>query len=401
MAIRHSLAAALVAVVLMASSASAQRAPARPGHGYAAHALTGGVPVAAVRGQLVGSGRPTLIIVNAPTPDSTALTAFEGGRAVGRLALPFPLSDDMFSLVDVDIPQKAPFGGPLERPHVRAEFAAPTANVVVLWDPAGGRWAAVSNVDGVITCGGPAAGWFGAVLEQEYAVGYRHDHTSPTRRADGAAGLRYPLTGGTVLRVERRTHQGVPDVHYRMGVYDGDIGPVQVLGGLVSVSFPDLTDTANRSCAGRPAVTDVTGDGHADFWLCDAQAASGHQSGAYRVYDAEAGVYVEDLAFAFEGEHSFAPDARRIREATSGTAGQYQTRREYDLSSGTPVLVWERTREPETADCAGGPACRARIVTRALRGGTMVTTEDRLGRPSEYLPEGYGDGPAAGGGSGR
>lgn len=400
---RSALAALLAGLVVLASPASAQGHSGRPGGGYVARALTGGVPVGAVRGVYPGADGPVLFVVNHPTPDSTAFSAFVGGRIVRRFAIGVGsrlarfLDADISAPVEVsaDVLADRPVDGDLATTMVYAvfEFDTDAAAFHVLWDLEADRWVLVARykADGALAVDGDLS-WFG-----EEAARTRYPRGGPEgglpERALDRDTRQIAMSGATSIRAERSVYEGVFDVYYRLAVYDGDVGPVQTMDGVTSVSFPDLAEDGVQTCTGLPAVTDVNGDGHADFWLCDSQAANGYQDGTYRVYDPSAGLFVKDLAFSFSGYHTFDPDTRTVQEGQWATAGAYQTHRTYDLSSGTPVLVREERREPERDECAGGPTCRGRFTTRVLDGGEMRMTETRLGRPDEYLPAGFGMAP--------
>ena len=329
---------AAVLVTLAAPVASSQGTAARPGRGYVARTLTGGVPVGAVRGQYPGTTTDVLFVVNHPTPDSTAFSAFVGGRLVRRLAL--PLSADI-ELFDADIP-RPPEGEPVPaRVYAAFAFDSPDAVFHVVWNHRVDRWAAVvrGNADGSETVYGDAE-WFGAeALGALYAQG-GPEGGLPTRAHDRDS-RRLAAPGSASLRVERAVYAEVPDAYYRIAVYDGEIGPMQTMNGIAVTSAPDLDAADVQSCSGLPAVADVNGDGHADFWLCDAEAVNGYQTGAYRLYDPEAGLFVKDLAFSFRGLHTFDPETRTIQERRWSSAGDYETHRTYDLTSGRPVLVRE------------------------------------------------------------
>lgn len=377
----------LLALALVQTGAFAQAPTARPGRGYVFRDLHGSIPVGAVRGHYPGATQDVLFVFTNPTPDSTAFLAFQNGRLVQRLAIELPATYEFRS---ADIPSPEAGASPAARVYASFAFDGPQAAVQVLWNHNLNVWAFITGMkaDGSRQGGGDLD-WFGsAVTEAIYPQGGpegglpAQTYDRDTRRID--------MTGGASLRVERASYRDVPDAYYTIGVYNGDVGPVQRMKGVAATSAVDLDTESAQSCSGLPAVADVNGDGYQDFWLCDSEGVNGFQSGAYRVFDPEAGLYVKDLRFSFLGLHVYDPATRTVREGKWATAGSYQTHNTYDLTSGSPVLIQQQVREPEREDCEGGSTCRSRFYTRVWTNGVMRVTEERLGTPEEHLPADFG-----------
>ena len=354
---RSTLTALLLAVVFLGQPpAQAQSArPARPGAGYVGRQVNGAHPVVALRGMLPVRDESPLVVITHPDPDSSRFTAFVDERVVQDVVLPVPRGTRFTEAIPEIVDGEPTFGDLL------FSFETPDVSANVYWDPQQ-RQMTMATAE------------LSDRLDDD-----RGRRLAPDRRA-------LPLQGypDFELRVVRTVHEGAETVPaYKIDVFAGGVGPLQTITGETSTGHHDFEETGPKSCQGLPHVTDVNGDGYSDFWICDNQASNGYQTGTYWLYDPAAGLFVKDLAFWFQGSHTFDPATRTITQKSWAAAGLLQWVADYSLASGVPVLVRERTRD---ASCMGQRGCQATFQTRLRQpDGSMTLTEDRRGSPDEFI----------------
>ena len=192
------------------------------------------MPVGAIRGRYPGTTEPVLFIVNHPTPDSTALSAFVGGRLVRRLAL--PLASNVARFMSADVPSGREEEPPPARVFAVFQFDAPSAAASVLWNHNLDRWAAVVQykADGSSALDGDTE-WFGSeILDAQHPQGASEDVLS--NRAQDRDTRQLVTSGSASLRVNRTEYTSYSGVSYQISVYNGDVGPMQRMEGIVSGS---------------------------------------------------------------------------------------------------------------------------------------------------------------------